>query len=202
MVVAGDDEDAAARGGAVGVAVLEGVAGAIDARALAVPHGEDAIDLGAGVGLDLLRAEDGGRGEVLVDGGEELDAEGGEAVRTAPELEVEGAEGRAAVAGDEAAGLEAGLAVAAGLVEEDAGERLGAGEEDTARGLVVAVGEAVVAEAKLGHGHGCVPGGRGPSLGPAAAAVKRFRRRGEREGAVRSGERRTGPRVRRGSCSP
>ena len=74
MVVAGDDEHAAMRRGAVGVAVLEGVARAVDAGALAVPHGEDALDLGAGVGLDLLRAEHGGGGEVLVDGGQELDA--------------------------------------------------------------------------------------------------------------------------------
>ena len=74
MVVARHHQHAAARGGAVGVAVLQRVAGAVDAGALAVPHGEDAIDLGAGVGLDLLRAEDGGGGEVLVDRGEELDA--------------------------------------------------------------------------------------------------------------------------------
>ena len=156
MVVARHHQHAAMRRGAVGVAVLQGVAGAVDAGALAVPHGEDAIDLRAGVGLDLLRAEDGGGGEVLVDGGEELDAGLGEAVLAAPELEVEGAERRAAVAGDEAAGVAAGLAVAAGLVEEDAGQRLGAGEEDPSRGQVVAVGEAIVAEAKLGHGHGAL----------------------------------------------
>ena len=153
MVVARHDQHAAAGRGAVGVAVLQGVAGAVDAGALAVPHGEDAVDFGAGVGLDLLRAEDGGGGEVLVDGGEELDAGLGEAVLAAPELEVERAERRAAVAGDEAAGVEAGLAVAARLVEEDAGEGLGAGQEDPAGGQVVAVGEAIVAEVKLGHGH-------------------------------------------------
>ena len=79
VVVAGDDEDAAVRRRAVGVAVLERVAGAVDAGALAVPHREDAVGGALGVGLDALRAEHRGRGELLVDRGQELDAGGVEA---------------------------------------------------------------------------------------------------------------------------
>jgi hypothetical protein len=48
VVVAGDDEDAAVRRRAVGVAVLERVAGAVDAGALAVPHREDAFGVRSG----------------------------------------------------------------------------------------------------------------------------------------------------------
>ena len=50
-----------------GVGVLEHVAAAVDARALAVPHREHAVVLRAGEQVDLLRAPDGGGGEVLVD---------------------------------------------------------------------------------------------------------------------------------------
>ena len=67
VVVAGDDEDAAVRRRAVGVAVLERVAGAVDARTLAVPHREHAVGGALGIGLDPLRAEHRGRAELLVD---------------------------------------------------------------------------------------------------------------------------------------
>ena len=89
MVVAGHHEHPAVGRGAIGVAVLQRVAGAVDAGALAVPHGEDAVDLRPRVRLHLLGAEDGGGGEVLVDRGQELDAGLGEALLAAPELEVE-----------------------------------------------------------------------------------------------------------------
>jgi hypothetical protein len=46
--------------------VLEHVAGAVHARPLAVPDGEDAIDLGVPVQRDLLAAPDGRGREVLV----------------------------------------------------------------------------------------------------------------------------------------
>ena len=54
MIVAGDHQHAAVRRTAVGVAVLQGIAGAIHAGPLAVPDAEDAIDGATGVGLDLL----------------------------------------------------------------------------------------------------------------------------------------------------
>ena len=98
MVVAGDDQHAAMRRGTVGVAVLERVAGAIDARALAVPEAEHAIDLAVGVGLDLLRSQHRRRGEVFIDGGEEFDAAVLQQVLGAPQFEVDGPQRRAAIA--------------------------------------------------------------------------------------------------------
>ena len=48
MVVTGEQQHAAMTRGPRGVAVLQGVAAAIDARALGVPHRKDAVILGAG----------------------------------------------------------------------------------------------------------------------------------------------------------
>ena len=95
------------------------------------------------MGFDLLRAEDGGCGEVFVDGRKELDAVVFEAGFLTPKFQIDGAQGRAPVAGDKARGIEASGLVAAGLVKEDAGKRLGAGEENPASGSRVAIVEAV-----------------------------------------------------------
>ena len=101
VVVAGDDEHAAVRRRAVGVAVLERVARAVDPGTLAVPHREHAGGGALGVGLDALRAEHRGRAELLVDRGKESDAGGIEQLRGLPGLLVDHAERRAAVAADE-----------------------------------------------------------------------------------------------------
>ena len=55
------------------VGVLEGVARAIDARSLAVPHAEHAIVAGAGIEVDLLGAPQGRGRQVFVDAGLEVD---------------------------------------------------------------------------------------------------------------------------------
>src|SRR6516225_9281692 len=105
MVVAGDHQHAAMRRGAIGVAVLECVTRAVDAGALAVPEAEHALellDLAIALRLHLLRAEHGGRGEVLVHRRQEFDAPRLQLLLDAPELEVDAAERRAAIAGDEA----------------------------------------------------------------------------------------------------
>ena len=99
--------------GAGEIGVAEHVAGAVDARALAVPHGEHAIVLAFAAQLGLLRAPDRGRGEVLVDAGLEADVALAQERRGALELAVETAERRAAIAGDIARGVEAVAAVAA-----------------------------------------------------------------------------------------
>src|SRR5690606_42041180 len=74
VVVAGRDEHAAAPRRAGRVAVLERVAGAVDARPLAVPEGEDAVVAGAGEEARLLRAPDRRRREILVEARLEADA--------------------------------------------------------------------------------------------------------------------------------
>ena len=74
MVVAQHGQYAAVGRGAIGVAMLERVAGAIDAGALAVPDGEDAIDGALIIRFDLLTAEHGGAAELFIDGRLEGDA--------------------------------------------------------------------------------------------------------------------------------
>ena len=73
MVVAHQGEHAAVLRGAGEIGVAEDVAGAVDARALAVPHAEHAVVLALAAQLGLLRAPDRGGGEVLVEAGLEED---------------------------------------------------------------------------------------------------------------------------------
>ena len=143
MVVAGDHQHAAMGRRAIGVAVLQRIARAVDAGALAVPEAEDALHLLVGIGLDLLRAQHGRCGEVLVDGGQELDPVRLDLLLHAPELEVDAAERRAAIAGDEARRVEAGCLIPLGLIEHDADDGLGAGQEDPAFLAAVPVGEPI-----------------------------------------------------------
>src|SRR5260221_11125269 len=130
VIVAGEEKDAAMRRRPGGIAVLEDVARAVDARPLAVPHGEDAVIFGAGEEPDLLRAPDRRRAEILVDAGLELDVALLEEALGAPERLVEAAERRAAIAGDEAGGIEAGRPVARPLHHRQAHQPLGPGQEE------------------------------------------------------------------------
>ena len=57
MVIAGDNQHAACWRAAVGIAVLECVAGSINAGALAVPDAKHAIDVSSWIGFDLLRSK-------------------------------------------------------------------------------------------------------------------------------------------------
>jgi hypothetical protein len=132
VVVAREHQHAAVLGGAGGVGVLEHVAAAIDAGALAVPHGEHAVVLRAVEQVDLLRAPDGGRRQVLVHARLELDVVALEVLGRAPQRLVEAAERRAAVAGDEAGGVQAGARVAQALQHHQADQRLRAGQKDPA----------------------------------------------------------------------
>ena len=80
VVVAHERQHAAVLRGAGHVGVAEDVAGAVDARALAVPEAEDAVILAVAAHLGLLRAPDGGRGELLVEAGLEDDVGGRRAI--------------------------------------------------------------------------------------------------------------------------
>ncbi len=134
VVVAGDDQHAAVFRRAGGIGVAEDVAAAVDARPLAVPHAEHAVVFGAGKEADLLAAPDGGRRHVLVDAGLEGDVVVGEVLLGLPQAEIEVAERAAAVAGDEAGGVQPGGEVAFALHHRQADQRLGAGQEDAAGG--------------------------------------------------------------------
>ena len=154
MVVGGQRQHAAVPGGARRVAVLEHVAAAVHARALAVPHGEHAVVLGRADQVDLLRTPDGGRGQVLVDAGHELHVVRFQLFLGFPQVFIEAAQGRAAVAGNEAGRVQAGSLVAQALHHGQAHEGLDAGQEDGA-----GCGRVFVVEADGGQA-GCVGGRR------------------------------------------
>jgi len=124
VVVAGQRQHAAPRAGAGGVGVLEHVAAAVHAGAFAVPHGKHAVVLGARVHVDLLRAPYAGGGEVFVQPRLELDVMALQVPGRLPGGLIHAAQRRAAVAGDEASGVQALHLVALPLQHGQADERL------------------------------------------------------------------------------
>jgi hypothetical protein len=144
VVVAGHQQHAAMFRGAGVVHVLEDVAAAVHARALGVPHGEHAVVLGRADQVDGLGAPDGGRGQVFVHARHELDAAGFQVALGLPQVLVQAAQGRAAVAGNEAGRVQAGLLVAQALHHRQAHQGLDPGQEDLAGGGGVLVVEADV----------------------------------------------------------
>ncbi len=76
VVVAGDGQHAAVAMAAEGVGDPQRVGGAVDAGSLAVPHTEHAIDVGAGVEVELLGAGQHGDGQVFVQARLESDVVG------------------------------------------------------------------------------------------------------------------------------
>ena len=72
-IVAGYRENPAMRRGADGIAVLDRIAGAVEAGVLAVPDAEHAVELAASDGGNLLRAADRGRGEFFIEARSEFD---------------------------------------------------------------------------------------------------------------------------------
>ena len=117
--------------------MAEHVAAAVDAGALAVPDADHAVILGAGREIELLRAPDRGGREVLVHAGLELDVVLFEVFAGGEKLLVVTAEGRAAIAGNEACGVQPHGAVAADLRHRQPHQRLNAGQENVAGPLGV-----------------------------------------------------------------
>src|SRR6185295_2385416 len=117
--------------------MAEHVAAAVDAGALAVPDADHAIILGAGRQVELLRAPDRGRRQVLVHAGLELDVVLLEMLSRGEKLLVIAAEGRAAVAGNEAGGIQPHRPVAPDLRHGQTDQRLDAGQKDVPGALGV-----------------------------------------------------------------
>src|SRR5690606_28091527 len=111
--------------------MAENVARTVDARALAVPDGKDAVMLALAKQFRLLRAPAGGGGQLLVQAGLEHDVGGGELIPGFPELLVEAAEGRAAVSGNETGCVQSCKPVALALHEQHADDRLRTRDIDT-----------------------------------------------------------------------
>src|SRR5690606_35263104 len=118
------------------------VAGAVDTRALAVPQAEDAIELALAAQFGLLGAPQRGGGEFLIEPRLELDVGSGKMLAGTNELLVETAKRRAAIAGQETAGVQAGAAVALLLHQNGADQGLIAGDQDMCLVQVVLVVEA------------------------------------------------------------
>src|SRR4051812_23524443 len=98
-----------------GVRMLEHIAASIDPRSLAVPHGKHAVVARLREEVELLRAPDCRRGEVLIHARLEADVVRLEMLARAPQALVEAAEGRAAIARNESSGVDAGAHVALAL---------------------------------------------------------------------------------------
>jgi hypothetical protein len=132
-IVTAQRQHASVGRGARVVGVLEGVAGAIDARPLPVPDSEDPVGAWSLVEASLLRAPHRGGGEVLVHTRFETDAVLLEVLARTPQGEVVGAERRSPVAGDEAGRIETRRLVALALHQGKAHQRLDARQVDAAR---------------------------------------------------------------------
>ena len=158
VVVAGEGDHAAVLGGAGQVGVLEDVGAAVDAGALAVPDAEHAVEaLRLGVEVELLRAPDRGRAELLVDAGLEDDVLRREMALGLPQGLVVAAERRAAIAADEAAGLQAEHRIPLLLQHRQSHQRLRSAHEGPAvlEAVLVVEGDALERLANR-VGKGCV----------------------------------------------
>ena len=155
VVVTGHHQHAAMAGRAGEVGMLEHVAAAIDARPLAVPHGEDAVAPRTGQQVQLLRAPDRGGRQVLVDARLEADVLRSQERRRLVQCGVEPAQRRTAVARHITGRVQAGGAVALVLQHRQARQRLHAGHVDPP-----AVEAVFVVELDVGQWH------RGSVRGP------------------------------------
>lgn len=146
MVITSQHQHAAMFGNTGRVAVLEHVAAAVDAWPLAVPHGEHTVIARTGEQVGLLAAPHGGGAQLFVDAGLEVDVVFLEVLARVPQALVQAAQRRAAIAGDEAGGIESEGGVTLLLQHGQAGERLSAGQ------IEVTCGEAVfVIQADFGQ---------------------------------------------------
>ena len=156
MIVAHEGQRAAVARRAGEIDVAEGVAAAVDAWTFAVPEREDAVIFAFAAHLGLLRAPDGGRGEILVEPGHVQDIIGVEERLGLVHLRVDAAERRAAVAGDETRSVQSSAAVRLLLHKEHAHDRLGAGDQNARPVEIKSIGERRLGEGGAGL---CVAGG-------------------------------------------
>ena len=132
MVVAGQHQHAAVLGGTGVIGVLEDVAAAVDAGALAVPHAEHAVVFRVFEQIRLLRAPDGRGGQVFVQARMEFDVVFIEVFLGLDRRHVDGRHRRTAVTGDVAGRIQASLQIALALQHGQADQRLRARHEGAA----------------------------------------------------------------------
>lgn len=132
MIVTRQHQDPAVRGRAGRVGVLEHVDGAVHAGPLAVPHAEHAVEPGRRIQVDLLRAPDRRGGQVFIEPRLEDDAVAGQMRLGLPQGLVQRPQRRAAVAGDEAGGVQPRSAIALLLQHRQPHQRLRPADIDAA----------------------------------------------------------------------
>src|SRR2546426_7750622 len=129
-VIAGHGQDATVLPNAGEVRMLERIAGAVDARSLAVPYPQHAIVLGAGKESDHLTAEDRRCCQVFIDARDKIDVIVLEQVRQTLQGQVKAAEWRAAIAGDKGGCPQASTSIRTMLVHGQPHQRLDTAEVD------------------------------------------------------------------------
>jgi hypothetical protein len=132
--------------------VAEGIAGAIDAGALAVPHAEHAIELAFAAQFGLLGSPQRRSSEFFVDARLKFDVGGRKAARGADKLLVETTKRRSAVPRDKACGIQSGAPIELLLHQAGTDQRLVPGHEYMRLGEVVFVLEA---DRSKRHGSPC-----------------------------------------------
>ncbi|KAG1600616.1 hypothetical protein G6F46_014009 [Rhizopus delemar] len=150
MVIGRQRQHAAVTRGAGGVGVLEHVAAAVHARALAVPHAEHALHVGAGEQVGLLGAPDHGGAQILVEAVGELHPGRVQVLARAPQFQVEAPQRAATVAADEARAVDAFGGIAQALHQRQPHQCLHATQVDPPLGAGVLVVERVVTVDQVG----------------------------------------------------
>ena len=156
VVVTRHYQHTAMRRRTIGGAVFQGIAGPIDARALAIPEAENPIHLPVFIGLHLLGPQHDRRGEILVDGGNKIDPVLVQQALGLPERLVDGTEGGSPVATDHACGVQSLFSIQGGLHQGNSNQGLRAGQENPAGFPQVTVFEFVIVELGGIGGHGAL----------------------------------------------
>src|SRR6478609_9552673 len=117
VVIAHQCEHTAVLRGSGQIGVAKHVAGAVDPRALTVPHAKDTIEIALAPQFRLLTAPQSGGSEVFVQPGLELDVGSGELAGSSYKLLVETTKRRSAITGDIPSGIETCVPVALFLHE-------------------------------------------------------------------------------------
>ena len=120
MIVASCQQHPAMRRAAIGVAVLDGIDGAVNTRTLAVPEREHTIDRGFRLAFCLLCAGNDGGGQIFIHRGNELDRMRVQMLVRAPQFLIKRGQRRAAVTADHATCFQPGSSIKACLVQHQA----------------------------------------------------------------------------------
>ena len=129
VIIARHREHAAMLRGAGEIAAVQRIACAIHAGPFAVPHAEHTIDALAGKRIELLRAVQHGRGEVLVHARLKLDVPLGQHLLPPPQFLIQAAQRGAAITRHQSAGVQSSQAVQPRLFQQHPHQCLDAGQQ-------------------------------------------------------------------------